>query len=65
MFSQLLLAACACLPGAVAEHPAGGEVGGLSGPPLMELSTQVLRDMYMLTGGKVPIVGCGGVTTGD
>eukprot|EP00877_Chromochloris_zofingiensis_P003844 jgi/Chrzof1/13460/UNPLg00543.t1 len=40
------------------------EAGGLSGPPLMELSTKVLSDMYRLTGGKVPIVGCGGMSSG-
>lgn len=54
----------ACLAGGVAEHPAGGEAGGLSGPPLFELSTAALRDMYRLTGGRVPIIGCGGVSTG-
>uniref|UniRef100_A0A7S0RML4 Dihydroorotate dehydrogenase (quinone), mitochondrial n=1 Tax=Chlamydomonas leiostraca TaxID=1034604 RepID=A0A7S0RML4_9CHLO len=53
-------------PGAVADFPEAKEAGGLSGPPLFELSTKVLSQMYKLTGnGKVPIVGCGGVTTGD
>uniref|UniRef100_A0A383V1S4 Dihydroorotate dehydrogenase (quinone), mitochondrial n=1 Tax=Tetradesmus obliquus TaxID=3088 RepID=A0A383V1S4_TETOB len=52
-------------PGAVAEHPQGGEAGGLSGPPLLSLSTQVLADMYRLTGGKVPLIGCGGVSSGE
>lgn len=32
----------------------GSEVGGLSGPILMEPSTQVLADMYKLTGGAWP-----------
>ncbi|KAH7722266.1 Protein DHOD-1 [Aphelenchoides avenae] len=40
------------------------EVGGLSGVPLRQLSTQCVSDMYRLTGGKVPIVGCGGVASG-
>ena len=40
------------------------QVGGLSGPPLRGLSTAVLADMYRLTRGQVPIVGCGGVSTG-
>jgi dihydroorotate dehydrogenase len=31
----------------------------------MELSTQVLSDLYRLTGGKVPIIGCGGVASGE
>lgn len=40
------------------------ETGGLSGPPLMPLATQCLAHMYRLTGGKLPIVGCGGVASG-
>lgn len=44
------------------EHKA--EVGGLSGAPLRDLSTQVIRDMYRLTDGKVPIIGVGGVSNG-
>eukprot|EP00736_Rhodelphis_marinus_P013846 Rmarinus@m.1269 len=40
------------------------ESGGLSGKPLMEMSTEVLADMYRLTGGKVPLVGVGGVSSG-
>jgi hypothetical protein len=53
-----------CVAGEVAEHAVGQETGGLSGPPLMTLSTQALSDLYRLTGGKVPIIGCGGVATG-
>mmetsp|Transcript_5072 Transcript_5072/g.21993 ORF Transcript_5072/g.21993 Transcript_5072/m.21993 type:complete len:127 (-) Transcript_5072:356-736(-) len=41
------------------------EAGGLSGPPLRELSTKILSETYRLTGGKVPLVGCGGVSTGE
>jgi len=40
------------------------EIGGLSGPPLMGLATKCLSDMYRLTGGKIPIVGCGGIARG-
>jgi dihydroorotate dehydrogenase len=40
------------------------ETGGLSGPPLMPLATHCLSDMYRLTGGKIPIIGCGGVASG-
>jgi len=39
--------------------------GGLSGGPLFSLSTRVLSNMYRLTKGKIPIVGCGGVSSGD
>ncbi|GJP64473.1 hypothetical protein CLOP_g21458 [Closterium sp. NIES-67] len=41
------------------------EVGGLSGKPLFELSTAVLRQMYSLTKGQIPIIGCGGIYTGE
>ncbi|NWH81451.1 PYRD dehydrogenase, partial [Piaya cayana] len=40
------------------------EAGGLSGKPLRELSTQTIREMYTLTGGRVPIIGVGGVSSG-
>ena len=40
------------------------QVGGLSGPPLFDMSTEVLRDMYRLTKGKLPIIGVGGVSSG-
>uniref|UniRef100_A0A7S3QMM7 Dihydroorotate dehydrogenase (quinone), mitochondrial n=1 Tax=Dunaliella tertiolecta TaxID=3047 RepID=A0A7S3QMM7_DUNTE len=53
-------------PGAVAQYPEGKEAGGLSGPPLMDLATDVLADMYRLTGkGKIPLIGCGGVSNGE
>ncbi|HMM14450.1 MAG TPA: quinone-dependent dihydroorotate dehydrogenase [Parvibaculum sp.] len=44
--------------------PAASETGGLSGRPLFSLSTEVLKTMYHLTGGKIPIVGVGGVSSG-
>jgi dihydroorotate dehydrogenase len=37
------------------------EAGGLSGKPLFALSTAVLGDMYRLTGGKLPLIGAGGI----
>ncbi|KAE8778330.1 Dihydroorotate dehydrogenase (quinone), mitochondrial [Hordeum vulgare] len=46
-------------------HPLAQEAGGLSGKPLFDLSTQVLRDMYIRTSGKVTLIGCGGVTSGE
>ena len=51
--------------GDVATFPQAQEAGGLSGPPLFDLSTRTLHDMYRLTAGKVPIIGCGGVSTGE
>ncbi len=40
------------------------ETGGLSGRPLLNLATKCLSDMYRLTGGKIPLIGCGGVASG-
>ncbi len=40
------------------------ESGGLSGAPLFELSTRLLRRMYELTGGAIPLIGVGGVGGG-
>lgn len=41
------------------------EPGGLSGAPLRERSTAVLRELYSLTHGRLPLIGVGGVFTGD
>ncbi|XP_062031858.1 dihydroorotate dehydrogenase (quinone), mitochondrial [Lepus europaeus] len=41
------------------------EAGGLSGKPLRDLSTQTIREMYALTQGKIPIIGVGGVSSGQ
>lgn len=41
------------------------EPGGLSGKPLASKSTEMIKDMYKLTQGKVPIVGVGGIFTGQ
>ena len=43
---------------------ARGEAGGLSGKPLLEKSTQVLGELYKRTGGKVTLIGVGGVSCG-
>lgn len=40
------------------------EEGGLSGRPLFTRSTEIVRSMYRLTGGKVPIIGVGGISSG-
>jgi dihydroorotate dehydrogenase len=40
------------------------EAGGLSGRPLFALSTEVLREVYRLTAGKLPIIGVGGIASG-
>lgn len=41
------------------------EKGGLSGRPLFEMSTELLRKMRILTGGKIPLIGSGGVFTAE
>lgn len=40
------------------------ETGGLSGRPLTAKATACLAAMYRFTGGKIPIIGCGGVASG-
>lgn len=40
------------------------EAGGMSGAPLFPIALQIVGDMYCRTGGKVPIIGCGGVASG-
>lgn len=44
--------------------PQRNEAGGLSGRPLMAPSTACLAAMYRHTGGRIPLVGCGGVASG-
>ena len=45
--------------------PNAREQGGLSGTPLLELSTRVLREFHRATGTKVPLIGVGGVSSAD
>lgn len=37
------------------------ETGGLSGRPLRARSTEIIRHLYRQTGGKLPIIGVGGI----
>ena len=39
------------------------EAGGLSGAPLRDRATDIIRYLYRSTGGKLPIVGVGGIFT--
>ncbi|PUZ49497.1 hypothetical protein GQ55_7G331000 [Panicum hallii var. hallii] len=52
-------------PPPVDTHSLAQEAGGLSGKPLFDLSTNILREMYILTRGKIPLIGCGGVSSGE
>ena len=40
------------------------EIGGLSGKPLFLQSTLMLKKMYTLTNGQIPIIGVGGISNG-
>jgi dihydroorotate dehydrogenase len=41
------------------------QVGGLSGPPVKPLAVSLVKKIYSLTEGKIPIVGCGGISSGQ
>jgi dihydroorotate dehydrogenase len=43
----------------------GIEVGGLSGDPLSGISRKMVATIHTLTGGKIPIIGVGGIMTPD
>ena len=40
------------------------EEGGLSGEPLQEISTNMIKKFYKKTNGKIPIIGVGGINSG-
>ncbi len=40
------------------------QTGGLSGAPLLAPSTALLAEIYRLTGGRIPLIGVGGVASG-
>lgn len=44
---------------------AASESGGLSGQPLRQRSTEIIRHVYRESGGKLTVIGVGGVFTGD
>ena len=45
------------------QHSNTKEAGGLSGKPLRDRSTEVIRAIYKQTGGQLPIIGSGGIFT--
>ena len=49
----------------VASSPFAGEAGGLSGAPLREKSCEVLRCIKAEVGGRMPIIGVGGIMTAE
>ncbi len=48
----------------VEKSPLAAEAGGLSGSPLFEQSTAVLRDLAQALAGELPIIAAGGITSG-
>ena len=40
------------------------EKGGISGLPIKNKSNQLLKDFYVLTNGKIPLIGAGGISSG-
>lgn len=49
----------------VEQSPLASETGGLSGAPLMAKSTAVIRVLAESLSGRIPIIGVGGITSGD
>jgi dihydroorotate dehydrogenase len=45
--------------------PAAREAGGLSGRPLFQRATVTLARVYLATEGKVPLIGIGGIDSGE
>ena len=41
------------------------EIGGLSGEPLFLESTKLLKEIFRLTHGRIPLIGVGGVSNGE
>lgn len=49
----------------VEKLPHGNEQGGLSGEPVRQKSTEVLRQLAQALDGKLPIIGVGGISKGE
>lgn len=49
----------------VEASPLAAEAGGLSGNPLFEKSTAVVRTLAQALAGELPIIAAGGITTGE
>ncbi len=51
-------------PSALREQMKAKEQGGLSGRPLLRLSTRMVAETYVRAEGKFPLIGVGGIDTG-
>ena len=52
-------------PGTLRERALAAETGGLSGRPLFAASTRLLAEAYLRVGGRLALVGVGGVDSGE
>jgi dihydroorotate dehydrogenase len=43
--------------------PNSSEEGGLSGQPLKQISTRIIKQIHQQTGGEIPIIGVGGIAS--
>ena len=43
----------------------GKEAGGISGKPLFNMSNSIIRELYLRLQGEVPIIGVGGISSGE
>ncbi|MEU8609794.1 quinone-dependent dihydroorotate dehydrogenase [Actinoplanes sp. NPDC048791] len=50
---------------AAADQPRAGETGGLSGRPLTERARKIVHFVHEETGGRLPIIGVGGIVEPD
>jgi dihydroorotate dehydrogenase len=50
---------------AVNTLPHGNETGGLSGAPLAQRSTEVIKQLKAIVGDRLPIIGVGGILSGN
>jgi dihydroorotate dehydrogenase len=49
----------------VRDYPHAMEAGGVSGAPLRERTTHMIRAVHTMTQGKLPIIGVGGILSGQ
>ncbi len=49
----------------VESSPLAVETGGLSGKPVRKRSTETVKQLHMILGNKIPIIGCGGISSAE
>ena len=49
----------------VSDLSKGKEAGGMSGKPLFDMSNSIIRELYLRLQGEVPIIGVGGISSGE